>query len=112
MKPLLLNDLKSFLSRFDDFKGSEFRHIEILSPTSFIITLATQDSARGYDWISIDLEFSDANAANLLDNSQITLVDMTDGIEISHHGTNFAFSIINSTFFIECTYIKYQEGSF
>ncbi len=112
MKPLHPNDLKSFLNRFDDFKGSEFRHLEILSPTSFIITLATQDSARGYDWISVDLEFSDANAANLLDNSKLTLIDMTDGVEISHHGTNFAFSILKSTFFIECVYIKYQEGAF
>ncbi len=112
MRPLLSNDLKSFLSRFDDFKGSELREFKILSPTSFIVTLATQDSARGYDWISMDFELSSASAANLLDNSKLTLIDMTDGVEISHNGTDFAFSILNSTFFIECATIKYQEGIF
>ena len=112
MQPLLLNDLKSFLSRFDDFKGSEFRDLKIISPTSFKIALATQDKARGYDWISIDFELTGAAAANLLDNSKLTLIDMTDGIEISHNGTHFAFNILNSTFFIECLQIKYQEGTF
>lgn len=112
MKPLLLDNLKSFLSRFDEFKGSEFRHLEILSPTCFKITFAVQDKARGYDWISIEFELTGVTAANLLDNSKLTLLDMTEGIEISYNGTDFAFSILNSTFFIECSHIKYQEGRF
>ena len=112
MKPLLANDLKSFLHRFDDFKGSEFRHLEILSPISFKITLATQDSAKENDWISINFELTGATAANLLDNSKLIHIDMTDGVEISHNGTDFAFSILNSTFFIECSSIKHEESAF
>lgn len=112
MKSLLVKDLPAFLKRFDNFKDGEFRHLEVLSPTSFKITLATQDSARAFDWISIDLELNEVSAANLLDKSKLSLIDMNDGIDISNNGTNFAFTIQNSTFFIECSTIKYQEGAF
>ena len=112
MKPLHLKDLSHFMERFKNFKGSEFRHLEIVSPTSFKVTLATQDSARGYDWITIDFELTGASSANLLDDSKLTLINMTNGVEISHDGTDFAFNILDSTFFIECSNIKYQEGTF
>ena len=112
MKLLLIKDLASFLKRFDNFKDGEFRHLEILSPTSFEVTLAGQDSARGFDWITIQFKLSDTSAANLLDNSKLSLIDMSDGISISNNGTDFAFKLLNSTFFIECSTIKYQEGTF
>ena len=112
MRPLLVKDLPSFLKRFDNFKDGEFRHLEVLSPVSFKITLAGQDSARGFDWITLDFELNGASSANLLDNSKLSLIDMSDGISITNNGTNFAFKLQNSTFFIECSTIKYQEGAF
>lgn len=112
MKPLLVKDLPSFLKRFDNFKDGEFRHLEVVSPTSFKITVATQDSSRGFDWITVDFELNSTTSANLIDNSKISLIDMSDGINISHNGTDFAIKILKSTFFIECQSIKYHEGAF
>ena len=112
MKPLLVKDLPSFLERFDNFKDGEFRHLEVISPTSFKITIATQDTARGFDWITLDFELNSTSSANLIDNSKISLIDMSDGIDISHNGTEFAFNILNSTFFIECMSIKYQQCAY
>lgn len=112
MRPLLAKDLPSFLGRFSNFEDGEFRDLEVLSPTSFKITLATQDASRGFDWITISLELNNTTAANLLDNSKLSLIDMSDGINISNNGTNFAIKILNSTFYIECATIKYQEGTF
>lgn len=112
MKPLLQKDLKSFLDRFDGFKDGEFRHLEVLSPTTFKITLAGQDKARGFDWLTVDFELNQITSANILDNSKLLLIDMNDGINISNNGTNFAFKVLDSTFFIECSTIKYQEGAF
>lgn len=112
MKPLNVKDLSSFLKRFENFKDGEFRHLEILSPTSFKVTIATQDASRGFDWITIDFEFSETSLANLLDNSKLSLIDLSNGINISHNGTDFAFKVLNSTFFIECSSIRYQEGTF
>jgi len=112
MKPLLVNDLDEFLERFDNFKACEFKHLEIISPVEFNISLSVQDKARGFDWISIQFLLTGITSANLLDNSKLSFIDMADGIELSHNGINFAFSILNSTFFIECESIKYQEGAF
>jgi len=112
MKPLLKNDLNGFLSRFDNFKDSQVRNLEIISPTAIKITLATQDSARGYDWLTIAFEFSNVSSADLLDNSKLKYIDISSGISISNNGTHFAFKILDSTFFIECLSIKYQEGAF
>lgn len=112
MRPLLVKDLPTFLQRFNNFEDGEFRHLEVLSPTDFKIIIATQDTSRDFDWITIDFELSGTTSANLLDNSKLSLIDMSDGINISHNGTNFAIEILNSTFYIECTTIKYQEGAF
>lgn len=121
MRPLLEKEASSFLERFDFFKDSEFRNVEILSPTTIKITLAAQDSARGFDWISIDLEFSGISDARLLQNSKLPHVDMNDGISIIYTNSVFAFgvgtysnlsSIKNSTCYIISSSIKYREGSF
>ena len=112
MKPLHTKDLLSFLKRFERFTDGEFRNLEILSPSSFKITIATQDASRAFDWITIDFEISGTTSANLIDNSKLSLIDMSEGINISHNGTDFAFKILNSTFYIECSSIKYQEGAF
>ena len=82
MKPLLVKDLQSFLKRFGDFVDSEFRHVEIVSQSTINIILAGQDSARGFDWVTVEFEFSGIDDARVLDNSKLSHVDMSEGISI------------------------------
>ena len=120
MKPLLAKDLAAFMQRFNNFKDGEFRSLEVISPTTMKITLAGQDEARAFDWISLELEFEGVNDARLLDNSKLHLVDMNDGVNLIHD-EHFAFAVgdydnisgmKNSTCYIVSTNIKYQEGNF
>lgn len=120
MKPLLTKDLAAFMQRFNNFKDGEFRSLEVISPTTMKITLAGQDEARAFDWISLELEFSGVNDARLLDSSKLHLVDMSDGLTLLHDN-NFAFAIGEynnssnakySTTYIICTDLKYKEGAF
>ncbi|MCF6339741.1 MAG: hypothetical protein L3J10_03165 [Sulfurimonas sp.] len=121
MKPLLAKELPEFLKRFGNFVDTEFRHIKIISPTIIIVSLAGQDSARGFDWISVDFEFSGVSDTRLLDNSKLSHIDMSDGISILFESTQFIFGIgsenkisalKNSICQITSSTLKYQEGSF
>ncbi|MBU1659785.1 hypothetical protein KKG72_12165 [bacterium] len=121
MKPLLAKDLKAFLQRFDNFRDCELRSINVVSPTNITITLAAQDVARGFDWISIEIEYNGVIDSQLLDNSKLSLVDMSDGISIINEDNKFAFgigerttlsSIKNSTCQVICSNVKYKEGIF
>ena len=121
MKPLLTKDLGDFLKRFDNFRDAEFRHVQIISPTIITITLAVQDRARAFDWITITLEFSGVIDAVLIDNSKLNMVDLSDGISILHEDNKFYFgtgdcktisNIKSSTCHIVGSTLKYQEGSF
>ena len=121
MKPLLAKDLESFLKRFDNFRDGEFRSIEVLSPTTIVVTFAGQDSAKEFDWISVDFEFSGIDGAKLLDNKKLSFVDMSDGVSIINEDEIFSFgigdcnniqSIKNSTCHIISTSVKYRQGSF
>ena len=119
MKPI--TNVQEFVKRFDGFIEGEIRCIKIISPTTMLVTLAGQDSARAFDWITIDLEFSGVSDARLLDDSKLSLVDMSDGISIINEDNKFAFGIgkcnnlsgiKNATAYIESENLKYQEGSF
>ncbi len=120
MKPLLAKDLAAFMQRFNNFKDGEFRSLEVISPTTMKITLAGQDEARAFDWISLELELNGVNDARLLDSSKLHLVDMSEGVNLIHDGGiafgigeyNNLSSIKNSPCYIICTDIKYQEGNF
>lgn len=121
MKPLLAKDLKPFLARFSNFTDGELRSIEIISPTVVKITLAGQDSARGFDWLSICFEFSGIVDARLLENTKLSLVDMGDGINIVYEDGNFVFgvgnyknllNIKNSICFLISFTLKYEERAF
>ena len=121
MKPLLVKDFASFMLRFNNFKDGEFRSLEVISPTTMKITLAGQDEAREFDWVSLELEFSGINNARLLDESKLSLVDMEDGISLISNNNSVAFglgsytkvsNILNATCFIISSDVKYQEGSF
>jgi len=121
MKPLLAKDLDTFLKRFGYFRDGEFRHVEIISPTTISLTLATQDEARAFDWVTITLEFNGVSDAVLLDNSKLNLVDMGDGISIINENNLFHFgigkcnnlsSIQTSTCQVVSSSLKYEEGLF
>ena len=121
VKPLLKKDLAAFLKRFDNFRDAELRSFEIISPTIVKITLAVQDGAREFDWITIKLEFSEIIDAKLLENSKLPHVDMSEGVSIVFTENQIAFgignydnlsNITNSTCYIKAASIKYQEDSY
>ena len=121
MKPLLAKELPNFLKRFGNFVDAEIRSIDILSPTSMKLTLAGQDGARSFDWITIELEFDGVSDARLIDNSKLALLDMQNGISLLHEDSNFYFAIYNynstsnikdSISYIISSSLKYQEGAF
>jgi hypothetical protein len=121
MKPLLTKEMNSFLERLGNFVDAEFRDIEIISPTTIKITLAGQDSARGFDWITVEFEFSGVNDARLIENSKLPHVDMSDGVNILCEDGLFTFgigkettisSLKNSICQITSSTLKYQEGQF
>lgn len=121
MKPLLAKDIKPLLTRFSHFTDGELRSIEIISPTIIKITLAGQDSARGFDWLTICFEFSGVTDAKLFDSSKLSFIDMSGGINIIYEDGSFAFgigdyknllNIKNSVCFLISSALKYEEGAF
>jgi len=120
MKPLLPNKFEEFLNRFQNFEDGEFRALEIVDATTMKATFAVQDAARDFDWLTIELEFSGVNDARLINDSQLSLVDMSDGISLVADGNKVGFSIgkynitsiNNSICYIMFNNLKYQEGLF
>ncbi len=121
MKPLLKNDLNTFLKRFDNFIDAELRSIEIVSPTVVKITFAAQDAARGFDWITIEFEFNGVSDARVLENSKLPHVDLSSGITLLFTDNTFTFALgayntpltaTNSICYLKAASIKYKEGSF
>jgi len=121
MKPLLQNQLSSFQKRFDNFKDAQLRSLEIISPMLIKLTLAAQDSSRAFDWITITLEFNAISDAKLLDESQLSYVDMGDGTSLLYEENLFAFGIgecynistvKNSSCYLIAQSLKYEEGQF
>ena len=112
MKPLHVDQLPDFIKRFGDFVDGELRSIEIISPTQINLTLACQDVARGYDWLSLTFEFKNISEASLIDNEKLLHVDMSDGISLSHKDNTFTFKTNNATLKIVSSEIKYREAQF
>jgi hypothetical protein len=121
MKPLTQTQLKKFLERFDNFKDAQLRLLEIVSATELKLTLATQDSARAFDWITLTLLFTGVKDAQLVSDDKLHLIDMSEGISLFHDKAAFAFAIgacynittvKNSIFYILSENLKYEEGSF
>jgi hypothetical protein len=113
--------MESFLERFNNFKDAEFRSIEISSATIMKVTFATQDAARAFDWLTIELEFSGVSDAKLLNEDKLSLVDMSDGISLMTKDNIISFAIgyyttqktiKDSICYILSSSVKYQEGSF
>ncbi|MBE0513514.1 hypothetical protein [Sulfurimonas sp.] len=121
MRPLLKKDCNAFLKRFDNFIDAELRFIEVVSATTVKITLAAQDNARGFDWITLTLEFNGIKGALLLENSKLSHVDMSEGITLLCEESRFAFgigsytnlrNITDSLYYIKADSLKYLQGEF
>ena len=122
MKPLNPAGITKLLERFDDFKESEIRSLEIISPTEMAMTFALQDKARAYDWITLQLLFSGVTDAKLVDANKLDYIDMSDGVSILYEEkSHFHFalgsytsaaSMSDALLYIVSENIKYNEGAF
>ena len=121
MRPLLQKDIQQFLERFDNFKESEIRSLDVISPTTLTLTLTAQDAARGFDWISVEFEFNGVEDAKIVQESQLDFLDMSEGISLLFEENLFAFgvgecyniaAVKNSACYIVSKGLKYQEGAF
>lgn len=121
MKPLSPNSIESFLERFDNFIDAEFRSVEVVDPFEMKVTLAAQDKARDFDWVSVSLLFSGVEAANLVEENQLTFLDMSEGVSILFEDGNFAFgttkcynisALKSASLYIIANTLKYEEGAF
>lgn len=121
MKPLLKKELPNFLERFVHFSDAELRSVEVLSASQIQLTLAVQDKARAYDWITVTLLFSGVHDAKLPQENQLSFIDMSEGANIIVENETFAFgvgacynisNIQSSVMFIIATELKYEEDQF
>lgn len=112
MQTLHVAKLSSFVKRFGSFVDGEFRSIQTISPTQIKLTLACQDSARGYDWLCLEFYFFNVVEASLIDNNKLLHVEMCDGISLTHKDNNFTFKTNNATLKIVSSDIRYQETQF
>jgi hypothetical protein len=109
------------LDRFDNFKDAQLRLVEVVSPTQIKTTLAVQDKARDFDWITLTLEFNGIVDAKLPKENQLQYIDMSEGATIIKEDSKFAFAIgacynisaiKNSIFYIISMDLKSKEGPF
>ena len=121
MKPLNAAGIPKLLERFDDFKGSEIRSLEIISPTEIEISFALQDKARAYDWVTLTLLFSGVFDAKLVDANKLEYIDMSDGVSLLYEEGHYHFTLESYTntasmkdalLYIVSENIKYDEGAF
>ena len=121
MKPLSSSAIENFLERFDNFVDAEFRSVEIVDPFEIKVTLAAQDKARDFDWVTVSLLFSGVEAANLVEENQLAFLDMSEGVSILFEDTHFAFgttkcyntsALQSASLYIIAKTLKYEEGAF
>ena len=109
MKPLLTKDLPNFLLRFGNFIDAEIRSIKVTSATTMLVNIACQDSARGFDWLTICLEFSGILDAKIIEDTKLVHVDMSEGANILFEDNLFAFSIGH---YKNISSLKFEENPF
>jgi hypothetical protein len=121
MRPLNPTKFQEFSKRFNFFIDAEIRSIIVKDATTFELTFALQDEARAFDWITLVLEFSDVNGAKLLEDSQLSFVDMSEGFSLFTHNDMIYFGIgkeltpslvESASLYIKAKNLKYQEGQF
>jgi urease accessory protein UreE len=113
--------IKKLRERFSDFKDAEIRSLTLITPTQIDLTLALQDKARDYDWITLTLHFSDVVDAQLLDENKLQFIDMSEGATLLEDENNIAFAtaecyniedIKNQRLYIIAKTLKTSESAF
>jgi hypothetical protein len=121
MKPLSASMTETFYQRFDRAINGELQTLTILSPTTMILRLSVQDEARAFDWIDLELEISGVSDARIIEEKQLSFLDMSEGISILFEedevivcvGDYVGFeAAINAPLFIRGSALKYQENTF
>ena len=109
------------MERFDNFKGCEFRSLDIISVNEISLVYAAQDAARAFDWITVRLTFTGVVDAKLLESNKMSMIDASDGICLGAIENQFAFAssecrnasnIKDSACYVIAQSLKYEEGSF
>jgi hypothetical protein len=121
MRPLKPSEVEDFLSRFAKFQASEIRSVDICSATTIEIRLSVQDGARSFDWIDLLLELSNVTQAKILEQNQLSCLDMDEGINIFCKDNKFVLchgsydslqGVQSSSLYAICDSIKYKELPF
>jgi len=121
MKPLLKNKSSELLTRIEKAIDGELYSITMNNPQNFTVELSVQDKNRGYDWINIAFEIEGVSDAKLLEDAQVTFIDMSEGITLLHEGSSILFAIgnyntiesaKNAGMFLEGSSLKYEERPF
>jgi hypothetical protein len=121
MKPLLADEVEKFLARFENFADGTLNAVITESQSVITVVLSAQDQAREMDWVDIAFEISEVVEANLVDESTLAYLDMTEGISIIFEEDLVAFCIENcnsiryaktTPLFIVGKNIKYEERAF
>ena len=121
MRPLHVNEINKFLSRFEKFVDAQIHEVIIKSPTVIEVQCSVQDSALEFDWIDLCFELSNVSDARVVENSKLSYLDMNEGLSIIYEDNKFVLCYGNynslenakdSTFYIICQSIKYEELPF
>jgi len=121
MTPLLPNKIPELLTRIDQASGGELFSVTMNAPQNFTIELSVQDKNRGYDWINIAFEVDGIIDAHLIDDTKLSLVDMSEGISICHEDGLYALGIgqynsidalKSATLYLIGNALKYEERPF
>jgi len=121
MKPLTASMIETFYQRFDRAINGELRSVNILNPLTIILRLSVQDEAREFDWIDLELEISGITDARLIEDKQLSFVDMSEGLSIVFEESEVIVCVGGYTdfeatrhapLFIKGSALKYQENTF
>jgi len=96
MKPLYNSLLDELYKRCNEFIDAELLSVEVLTPTTIKLLLNTQDKARGYDWIALELLFEDVEDARIVENSKLKHIDSSEGLGFFYKEGKFVFHCGNS----------------
>jgi len=121
MNPLLPNKIPELLTRIDNAIDGELISVTMNTPQNFTIELSVQDKSRGYDWINIAFEVDGVVDAKLIDDTKLSLVDMSEGISICYEDGMYGVglgkygsveSLKSATLYLVANALKYEERPF
>ena len=121
MKPLNTNQLPELLTRIDNAIDGELISVVMNNPQSFTVEFSVQDKNRGYDWINIAFEIEGVMDAKLIEESNISFVDMSDGISLIYEegmvllgigNYNTLQSAKSAMLYLVGSTLKYEERPF